>query len=403
MIIQLGIRNLFRNKRRSFLASLAIGIGLASLIVFDGVWSGLMSNMVSSVTKTYLGHIQIHNKKFNENRQSEFYISDYEDILKKLTLNKDIQAYSTRVLATAMVNSAYDSNNVQMVGISPRLEKEVSIFSQRILKGSFLNNDDEIMIGKSLSEKLQVEIGDRIVLTTSEIDSGQLSQSLFRVSAIYGIGTKTIDEFMVILHENKARKMLAIKSGVHEIVIKLKDPNLLNDSNFITKIVNDNELSVKSWKELAPQLVAAINLYDISITVMATILLSLVSLGILNTMFMSLYERMFEFGVLRALGTRGRQILLMILSEGAALALSSILIGIFIGAAFGQYFAVYGIDYLGVEFAEVTFTEKIYFLFRWQQFVYFPLIIFVFTLLITLYPGMHAVRITMAKALHKSL
>lgn len=403
MMIKIGMRNLWRNKRRSFLASLAIGIGLASLIIFDGFWLGMVDNMINSVTKTYLGHLQVHHKQYEIHKESEFIIENYQKVIETMSKHQDISAYSTRVLSSGMINSAYDSSNIQLVGVNPNLESKISIFSTRMLKGKFLENPNHVIIGKKLSEKLQVDVGDRIVITTSDIKNAELSQGLFRVGGIYSVGQKAIDKFMVILHENKLKELLGIQNGVHEIVFKVKDLKKLNDNQFINKFEISDELTVKTWKELVPQVVAAINMYDISIVVMSIILLSLVSLGILNTMFMSLYERMFEFGVLRSLGTRSNQILLMITSEAFALALLSIIVGVILGLAFGQYLSIYGVDYSGIEFAEITFTEKIYFIFRWQQFIYFPVVIFIFTILISLYPGLQAVRITMAKALHKSL
>lgn len=403
MIVKVGMRNLLRNKRRSILSGFAIGIGLASLILFDGFWLGMMNNMVSSVTKTYLGHIQIHHKSYELKKDSKYFIKNYQEIISNLKSNSNIIAYSPRLLKTAMVNSAYDSSNVQLVGVTPDLEKNISLFSKRILFGNFLEKPDDILIGKRLSELLEVTVGDRIVVTTSQIESGELSQGLFRVGGIFGIGQKTMDEYIVVMHHDKLRSLLGVGDIIHEIAFKVKDLKLIDDYNFLNQFNYSNELNLKTWKDLAPQIVSAINMYDISILVMSVILLSLVSLGILNTLFMSMYERMFEFGVLRAVGTRSSQILLMVMSEAIALALLSISIGIIVALIFGGIMATYGVDYSGVEFAEVTFTEKIYFIFRWQQFIYFPLVIFIFTSLISLYPAVHAVRITMAKALHKSL
>jgi ABC-type lipoprotein release transport system permease subunit len=401
IFIKLGMKNLWRNKRRSLLAGLAIGIGLASLIVADGFWIGMMNNMVKTVTNSYIGHVQIHTKDFKLTKEVKFSFNA-DSIVKKIRLNKDIAAYSTRVLSEGMINSAQDAKNIQIVGIDPDREKEISLFSRRILKGKYLNSTQELLLGVILAQKLQVSIGDRVVVTTSDL-KGELSQNLFRVSGIYGLGNRAMDEYMVVIHQRSAQEILTMDSGVHELVIKFKNLALLDKNLSWLDQLESQSITINSWKDLAPQVVAAVNMYDISIGIIASLLLSLVALGILNTMFMSLYERMFEFGVLRAIGTRGSEILLMILSEAMALALLAIIIGSIIALILGGYMATYGIDYAGIEFAEMTFTEKIFFEFRWQQFVFFPLIIFIFTILVSLYPGVHAVRITMAKALQKSL
>ena len=64
IFIKLGIRNVLRNKRRSFLTSLAIGVGLMALIISDGFILGMKNYMIRSVTDDYLGHGQIHHQKF---------------------------------------------------------------------------------------------------------------------------------------------------------------------------------------------------------------------------------------------------------------------------------------------------------------------------------------------------
>jgi ABC-type lipoprotein release transport system permease subunit len=403
MFIKLGFRNLWRNKRRSLLAGLAIGVGLASLMVADGFWEGMLQNMVKTVTKTYVGHAQLHHKLYGETQENVHYIKDPELVIEKISSNRDVATYTTRVLSNGMVNSAQDSKNIMIVGIDPQREKKLSVFHERVLQGQYIQSLDDVMIGDRLRKKLQVELGDRIVLTVSDIKDGELSQELFRVTGIYGMGSKGMDEFMAVIHQDKARKMLKIDRGVHEIAFNFHGIEQVDNNENWIQGLRDERISAKSWKDLAPQVVAAINMSDFSIGIIAAILLSLVALGILNTMFMSLYERMFEFGVLRALGTRGSEILLMIIAEAMALSLVAIIFGVIIGTGLGGIMYYYGIDYSGIEFAEMTFTEKIYFVFGWKQYVFYPMIIFIFTVFISLYPAFHATRITMSKALQKSL
>ena len=84
MFYKLGIRNIWRNKRRSLLSGLAMGIGLAALIFIDGFFLGLFGNMVSNVTDSYLGHGQIHHKEFLQTMEVSKTISQPEKTLLKL-------------------------------------------------------------------------------------------------------------------------------------------------------------------------------------------------------------------------------------------------------------------------------------------------------------------------------
>ena len=84
----------------------------------------------------------------------------------------------------------------------------------------------------------------------------------------------------------------------------------------------------ESWENIVSSFVGMMSLVDQLKGLIAMILIVLVALGIINTLFMALYERMFEFSVLRALGTKGREIILMIVSEAGSLSLVSIIAGI---------------------------------------------------------------------------
>ena len=155
------------------------------------------------------------------------------------------------------------------------------------------------------------------------------------------------------------------------------------------------------WRALMPQLDAAVEMAAYASGIVGFILFAVVSLGIMNTLFMSLYERMFEFGVLRAIGTRPFRMALMVLCEAGALSVISILIGTAVGFAVTSYFAAQGIDYVGIEFAGVTFSELIHPVLRPGQFVVLPGWVFVFTLIAGIYPAIFAARLTPAKAMRE--
>ena len=62
--VKMGILNDFRNKRRSFLTALAIGVGLMSLILAHGFILGMENYMINTITEDFLGHAQIHHQEF---------------------------------------------------------------------------------------------------------------------------------------------------------------------------------------------------------------------------------------------------------------------------------------------------------------------------------------------------
>jgi ABC-type antimicrobial peptide transport system permease subunit len=209
---------------------------------------------------------------------------------------------------------------------------------------------------------------------------------------------------MVFIKLSKAQEMLAIPGQVHEIALKLARLGLGQDgSHPLWAKYSKNGNEALGWASLLPELNYALKLTDFSIYIMAIMLVGIVALSIINTLFMSLHERIFEFGVLRAVGTRRGGVIRLIIFESGALALLSIILGSIMGFLLLLVSSRVGIDYTGIEFVGVTFQKAIYPVLRFSQFIRYPLWIFFFTLIIGVYPALHAAKIAPATAMRKSL
>jgi ABC-type lipoprotein release transport system permease subunit len=188
------------------------------------------------------------------------------------------------------------------------------------------------------------------------------------------------------------------------IAIKFTDPKLSNDTTLMFwEKFSAGENEAVSWREIFPQLVSMFELTDLSRFVMSFILMGVVVFVILNTLFMSLYERMFEFGVLKAVGTRPFAVARLVMFEAAAPSIISIAIGCTIGFAITRFVAWVGIDYSGIEAIGITVREKIYPVLTVRQFVIYSIGVLIFTVVIGIYPAVHAARLVPAKAMRKSI
>ncbi len=404
--IKLAWRNLLRNKRRSFIAGTAIGIGLAALIFVDALLLGMERNMIDSATSTFMGQGRIQRKGFQDTQQADLTIGSLDKVVEGLRQEPILKYFTLRVLTFSMLSSPSNLSSIELVGVDPASEKQVSEIDDAIVKGSYFSgdNDRDILIGDKLAEILKVGMGDRLVVTVSQAETGDLSQDLFRVSGIFRLNVTEMDRSMAFVRLKKAQGMLGIGNNAHEIALVFTDSKYGQDAALpFWKEYSRFGNEAMGWPEIMPQLEAVFRLSRFSTYLTGLILFGVVALGIINTLFMSLHERMFEFGVLRAVGTRPFSILRLVTYEAGALAVLSIVLGGILGFIVTYIVSQTGIDYTGIEYSGVTFRKLLYPVLQIRQFIEYPLWLFLFTMLVGLYPASYAARMSPAAAMRKSL
>ena len=405
ILIKLAWRNIFRNKRRTLIAATAIGIGLAALIFVDALMIGMSENMVRTATGSFLGDAQMHREGFREAQEVSLTIQALNEVTENLAKETVVEHFTQRTLTSGMITSPANVSAILLVGVHPPTEKFLSQIDDAITEGVYFEGDNnrDIVIGAELAEILEIGLGDRVVMTVAQAESGDLSQEMFRISGIYNFAGQEMNSGMAFVRIEKAQEMLAIGREVHEIAIKFtaiayaQDPTL---PFWETYSQHGNE--VLSWTELMSQLTVILEMTKYSKYIMGVILFFVVIFGIINTLFMSLYERMFEFGVLRAVGTRPFGMARVILFEAGALAVVSIGLGMVLGFLVTALLNYTGIDYTGIEMVGVTIQEFIYPIMTVEQFIIYPVWLFIFTIIAGIYPARYAAKMSPAAAMRRS-
>lgn len=405
ILIKLAWKNLLRHKRRSIIAATAMGIGLAALIFVDALWLGMEQNMVKTATASFLGDGQIHREGFSDEQAVELTINQLDAVVTNLRREGVVAHFTLRTFAFGMITSPATVAAVNLVGVEPSTERYLSQIDDAIIEGAYFegSNPRDIVIGEELVKRLEVGLNDRVVVTMAQAGGGDLSQEMFRVSGIYRFADEGMNSGMAFIRLGKAQQMLALGAGAHEIALKFIDSTLAEDQNLLFwKTYSQGGNKARSWTEVLPEVQAMFEMSKFSKYIMGVVLFGVVVFGIVNTLFMSLYERMFEFGVLRAIGTRPFGMARLILFEAGALAVLGIILGTIFGFLVTLIFATIGIDYTGIEMMGITMQELIYPDIRIQPFIFYPIWIFVFTLIAGLYPARYAAKMSAATAMRKS-
>ncbi|MFP4458147.1 MAG: ABC transporter permease [Candidatus Zixiibacteriota bacterium] len=404
LYIKLAWRNIFRNKRRSIIAAFAIGLGLASLIVYDGMGIGMRDDLFRMATEVFSGQAQVHKEGYRTSQKVDDYILNQDEVIQKLKNNKKVSAYALRAMSMGMITSPTFASAVKIVGVEPELERDISKFDDAILEGEYFDKykKDALIIGKDLAKSLDVEIGDKVVITASQADSGGIMQKLFRIRGIYDLGDKSINSMYALIHIEQAQELLNIDGHVHEIAFNFEDFWDSTDSSLaLWSNLSEGPNNAISWQVLMPDLVSAFGMMDFGKFIVGAIIFFLVGLMIWNTMFMSLFERFYEFGVLKAVGTRPFALGKLMVYEGLALGMISIVLGTIIGGGINYIMSHVGYDYTGASYFGVAMQEPIYPVIQATQFYSYQIWTFVAMFIISIYPAYSASKIKPAEALRK--
>ena len=404
LIARLAKRSIFRNTRRTLLTVLLISCSLAAILFTDAFVRGMVETMVKISTQTFLGEGQIHRFGFREANDIDLYIEDTTALYQQLNATKAIQAFAPRVLTGAMTSSSENVASAIVYGVDAAKEAKVSKLKLAVTQGDYLSGiDGEIIIGEQLADLLEISLGDRVVITVSEANGGDLSQALFRVSGLFSFNERSMDIGMAFINLSQGQKLLNI-AGVHEVALRLQHLHQAEDSTLpFWKTLNNDQIETLSWKELVPQLSSMLAMTKYSTLIVSIIMYVLVCLGLINTMFMSIFERQTEFGILLAIGTRSKQLFYQIMLEGFFIGLLSVTVGLLMAFFLCYWGSIVGIDYSELEMSGMTLNEPIYLILDASSFAIMGVATLAVTLIASVYPAFHAARLQPSFAMRKTL
>lgn len=344
MLIRLAWRNLWRNRRRSLIVLASVVVGVVALIIMDALSIGMVRQMLENQIGSHVSHVQIHKKGFNNNQIIQNYIPDADRVEKLLHQSEGISHYSPRVLTFGLLSSPANSSGVYLVGIDPKLEEQVTKIKRSIVEGEYLSGKErEIVIGKKLAEKLGVQLGDKVVAMATTLE-GTVGSDVFRIVGLYQTYSSEFDKVTIYISLNNAQRMLELGDRLSEFALIVENTDLLEPVKTALASQLGEDYEVLTYRDLLPMLVMQIDLYKETIWIFYLIIGVAMVFGIINTMLMSVLERIREFGVLMAMGMKNSRLFLMILLEAFILGLLGSGVGVIVGSIIYYPLSKSGID-----------------------------------------------------------
>jgi ABC-type lipoprotein release transport system permease subunit len=356
------------------------------------------------------GDILVHAEGYWENKSSDLVIRDAEEVLSAVESAPGVRAAIPRVIVNGLVSSAVGNRMLFLQGIDPSREISLRDFSEDLEAGEYLDvsdRDDPIILGAVIVEKLELELGDRVVLTATQPD-GEVTRALFHLTGVIKTGLKDADESMGITTLEAAREAVGAQGMLTQIGV-MTEPTLMSDSVAaqIRAAVGSrgSALEVLTWQEAIPEMVGFIEVDDAFLYIYLIVIFAIVAFAIANTFLMAVMERVREFGLLNALGLRGRGVAGLLLTETLIMTALAMAIGFVLGFSghlaashWGIPLSIYGVDSMevsGVDFASLVMRSKL----NPMKWIAASILVALVTLGSALYPAWRASRLAPSEAM----
>jgi ABC-type lipoprotein release transport system permease subunit len=361
------------------------------------------------------GHISIQAPGFQTSRKLEDRLSATarkaaEEALTARGVAEHVAALSPQLAISGLASSPAGARPVQIVGVDPVSERVFSILDEKVVEGRYLESDDgrAAYVAAGLAESLELRLRSRLVVTAQDA-TGEIASQLLRVVGIFRTGIPEIDHALIHIPLANAGSWLGSGDDITTLAVLLDvsrgvPPLTRTLRRRLAAPIEEGSLRVMGWREAMPQLDAAVKIDDFGNYMFQGILFTIIALGIVNTVLMSVLHRYREFGVLQALGLTPGQTGRLVLIEGLFLTAVSGMVGIALGLFITWYFWRDGLDITGMwdedwSFSGVVMDPVIVPLFRVARVIQAMVFMLVIGSVASLYPAYRAMRIDVTEAM----
>lgn len=352
LLLLLSMRNVCRNPRRTWLTVVAIGVGVGSALALAALARGMSLNLVENAVQSFTGHISVHAQGFFEDPVIQNSMQDPFQDLESILEGDHVRAWTRRIRVPAVIKSERESFGVTLLGVDFEEEQSVTFLKDAKIERSSSGEVDPtagVLIGRKLAEKLGVKLRRRIVLLSEGV-GGKIRDRGMRVAGIYQGITDGVEMNFVLVARESIEKFLGLSSHISEISILLKDRSLVEELKFeISQTAS--RLEVLSWQDKEPLVATILKLQDGMLLFWFGIVVIAISFGLVNSLYMAIFERRRELRLMLALGLKPTALFGQIVMESGLLLLSGLVLGNAIGFSLVLYFGA-GIDL--AQFSEAT-------------------------------------------------
>jgi putative ABC transport system permease protein len=408
--IKLGLKNLTRQKRRHIITILVIAFAFFIYLFLDSLMEGMTEMSFNNIKDYETGSIQIAYPAYWEDKDKlplDHLIDFNEDIEESLKSMDGVLGISPELSFKTNLNNGIDEIAVQGVGISIEQYNNVFATQNHVIEGSmFAPGESKAVMGVKLAELMDLKVDDNITLLFRTKENTFNTIDL-EISGLVHTPNPLTNSGKVFVPLDVAREALNVENGVSMVAVKTnRDTHIDSTIEDIHQIFQAKNLNIRaySWMESAKTVIAVRTAEDAETAVMLIIILSIGMIGIINNVVLSSLERAREIGMMKALGMREWEIVLVFMVEATGLGILGGLAGCLFGYAGVWWITEIGYDlsYIGGDMSSygVPIIDKIYGAWNYSSFVFIFFFGIIVALLSSIVPSYWAAHKDPVKAIY---
>ena len=405
MIFKIAWRNIYRNKKRSLITITSIFAALFLIIFMRALQFGFYDNLIKTVVESYAGYVEVHAKGFWDNQNLENSMVVDNELIKNIESVNGVENTVERLQSFSLISTGEKTRGGVINGVVIEDEQKITDWNKNIIDGSFQLERNEIIIAKGIAEYFDLQIGDSLILYGQGY-RGMMAAGKYPVKGIIDLKNPNLNKLGIFMTLESARDYVSSDNiSTHIIIDKRQyysEDKILNDLESILS----SDYEVMTWKETLPEIEQTITADSAGGLIMAFILYIIVVFGMFGSVLMMTEERKYEFGVLISIGMSRIRLFSIILVETVILSMIGVVLAILVTYPISYYFYLNHINIVTLmgEGADVMIEE-----FGFDPVVPFSisldlpfshaLIIFTFSLLISVYPAIRIFRLNPVKSM----
>ncbi len=403
MLIKIAWRNLWRNKKRSIITMTSIAIAVMLAVFMRAMQLGMYENMIHNVVGSYVGYAQIHGKGYWDEQSLDNAMKITPEMREKILSVPGVKNILQRIQSFSLGSRKDHTKGVYIAGIEMDEERNMVDWGKRLTGGQLLQKGkNEVMIAKDVAKVFKAEVGDTMIFIGQGYH-GMSAAGKYRIAGIVDMKNPKLNSLSVFMPLQTAREYLSAEGIITHLIID-KTPRA-DERRLVASLrstLDTSKYEVMGWREMLPELEQAILADNVGGLLMVFILYMIITFGIFGTVLMMTQERIFELGLLIAIGMSRIKLIITLVYETFILSILGLLAGLAIIMPIVYYYHLHPLllDANQKEAVEkFGFEAKIPFMFDTGIPLTHALIIFSISMVIVLYPAIRIWRLNPVDAM----